>query len=77
MIKLVTIRNVAVMTCLLGLGACSDLNSTEQRVLSGGAIGAVAGTVGTVIMGGCIPCGTAIGGAIGAGSGYLIDEIRK
>ncbi len=62
---------------LLTLGACSGLNTTEQRVLSGGALGAGVGTVGTVLTGGCIACGAVIGGAVGAGAGYVYDQVEK
>ncbi len=62
---------------LLGLVSCSNLDTMQQEMLSGGAIGAVVGTVGIAITGGCIPCGTAIGGAVGVGAGYLIDQIDK
>jgi hypothetical protein len=62
---------------LLALTACSNLDDTQQKVLSGGAAGAVIGTVGVAITGGCIPCGTAIGGAVGAGTGYLLDQMDK
>jgi osmotically inducible lipoprotein OsmB len=62
---------------LLGLTACSGMNDTEQRTLTGGAGGAVIGTVGTVVTGGCIPCGAAIGGAVGAAGGYVVDQIEK
>lgn len=60
---------------LVGLSACSDMNTMQQRVLSGGAIGTTVGVVGTAITGGCIACGAAIGGAVGAGSGYLYDYV--
>ena len=60
----------------LGLGACSNMNNTEQRVLSGGAIGASVGAVGTVVTGGCVACGAAIGGAVGAGAGYIYDQTQ-
>ena len=58
----------------LALAGCSGLNSTEERVLSGGAIGAAAGAAGTAITGGCIACGAALGGVVGAGAGYIIDQ---
>ncbi len=61
---------------LLSLTACSDLNKTQQRTLSGGAIGATVGTVGTVITGGCIACGAALGGAVGAGAGYVSSKMK-
>jgi osmotically inducible lipoprotein OsmB len=67
---------------VLGLGAlalvgCSDMNTTQQRTLSGGAIGASAGAVAGALTGGCIGCGAAIGGALGAGGGYVYDQMKK
>ncbi len=62
---------------LLGTAACSNMNETQQRTVSGGAIGAGVGTVGAAITGGCIWCGTLIGGAVGAGSGYIYDQVKK
>jgi len=62
---------------LLGTAACSNMNETQQRTVSGGAIGAGVGTVGAAVTGGCIWCGTLIGGAVGAGSGYVYDQIKK
>jgi osmotically inducible lipoprotein OsmB len=62
---------------LLGTVACSNMNETQQRTVSGGAIGAGVGTVGAAITGGCIWCGTLIGGAVGAGSGYIYDQVKK
>jgi len=65
------------LVAALTLGGCSGLSNTEERVLSGGAIGAGVGAVGTVLTGGCVSCGAAIGGAVGAGAGYLIDQNEK
>lgn len=62
--------------CAASLGACSDMNSTQQRTLSGGAAGAAIGAVGTVMTGGCVACGAAIGGAVGAGAGYVYDKVK-
>ena len=59
---------------LLSVAGCSNMNSTEQRTLSGGAAGAAIGAAGTVLTGGCVACGAAIGGAVGAGAGYVIDK---
>lgn len=66
-----------VFIAALALGGCSGMNDTEQRVLSGGAIGAGVGAAGTALTGGCITCGTLIGGAVGAGAGYLYDHHEK
>ncbi len=65
------------LVCLLSLSACSDLSAKQQRVLTGGAIGTTVGAISTVAMGGCVACGAAIGGAVGAGSGYLYDYIEN
>jgi osmotically inducible lipoprotein OsmB len=66
-----------VLAAVVGLSACSGLNETEQRTLSGGAIGAGVGAAGTALTGGCIACGAAIGGAVGAGAGYVYDQSKK
>lgn len=58
----------------LGLSACAGMNTTEQRTLSGGAIGAAAGTVITAATGGCIICGAAIGAGAGALGGFIYDR---
>lgn len=64
------------LAAALGLGACSGLNTTQERVLSGGAIGAGAGAVGTVLTGGCVACGAAVGGVVGAGVGYIYGQAK-
>lgn len=73
-----SIRNVALATVLaLGLGACSGMNDTQQRTVSGGAIGAGVGALGTVATGGCVSCGAAIGAGVGAAGGYIYDRLEK
>jgi len=71
------IATVVLAMSVLSLGACSGMNQKEQRVLSGAAIGAGVGTVGTVMTGGCVSCGAAIGAAAGAGGGYIYDRMNK
>lgn len=71
------IRTTILATGLLTLASCTGMDDTQQRVLSGGAAGAAIGTVGTVMTGGCVPCGAAIGGAAGAGTGYVLDQMDK
>lgn len=65
-----------VLAGALAVGACSGMNTTEQRTLSGGAIGAGAGAVITAATGGCIICGTAIGAGAGALGGFIYDRLR-
>lgn len=64
----------AALVAALGLAGCSGMNNTEQRTLSGGAIGAAVGAAGTAITGGCVWCGAAIGGGVGAAAGYVSDK---
>ncbi|HCI46768.1 MAG TPA: hypothetical protein DFI00_05695 [Rhodospirillaceae bacterium] len=60
--------------CVIGLAGCSNMSDLEQSTLSGGAIGAGVGAVGTALTGGCVSCGAAIGGAVGAGAGYIKEK---
>lgn len=63
-----------IAVCLAGLSGCADLSPTQQRVLSGGSLGSIAGIGITVLTGGCIPCGSSIGGLLGSGAGYAYDD---
>lgn len=68
---------LAVGACILSLSACSGMSDTQQRTLSGAGIGAGVGAASTVMTGGCVTCGAAIGGAVGAGGGYVYDHVQK
>lgn len=65
----------AVILTVFTLG-CAGLTPTQQRTLSGGAIGAAGGAALTAIAGGNAAVGAAIGGAAGALSGYIIGETQ-
>jgi osmotically inducible lipoprotein OsmB len=58
------------------LSACSDLNSTQQRTLTGGAGGAAAGAV-LGAIGGNAALGAVAGGGAGLLGGYLWDQYKK
>ena len=60
----------------LALGGCSDMSQEQQRTLSGGAIGAAAGTAIGAIAGHTV-WGLAIGAAAGAAGGYLFDQYKQ
>jgi hypothetical protein len=61
---------------LLLLAGCSGMSTTEQRMLSGGAIGTGAGAIVGAATGGLsIAAGAAIGAAAGVAGGYIVDEI--
>jgi hypothetical protein len=72
-----TFRAAMFCLCLAAFSGCSNMNTTQQRTLSGAAIGAGVGTVGTIMTGGCVSCGAAIGTAAGAGAGYVYDQSKK
>ena len=68
--------SIALLACALFLAGCSGMNSTEQRMLSGGAIGVGTGAVIGALTGGLsIAAGAAIGAAAGAAGGYIVDEV--
>src|ERR1700683_3597220 len=67
---------IALLTLVaLGLGGCSNMDEMQQRMLSGGAIGVTAGALTTVVTGGCVACGMAIGGAGGPAGGSIVHEV--
>ena len=66
-----------VLASALVLGGCTGMSDTAQRTVSGGAIGAGVGAVGTALTGGCVSCGAALGGAVGAGAGYLMGKDKE
>lgn len=62
---------------LLGLAGCEGLNTEQQRMLSGGAIGAAGGAVIGAFVG-SPTIGAAVGGAAGAAVGaYTTDDRRR
>lgn len=67
---------VLVVALLLPLAGCANMSATEQRVLSGGAIGAGSGAVIGALAG-----SAAIGAAAGAGAGllggFIYDQAQK
>jgi osmotically inducible lipoprotein OsmB len=67
-------RALLVILCAGTLAGCSGLTRTQQRVLSGGAIGAAGGAVITAIVGGPVLLGTAIGAGAGAVAGAVTSR---
>ncbi|MBW8882889.1 MAG: hypothetical protein JF615_16135 [Asticcacaulis sp.] len=62
----------AVAAVAFSLAACGE--SKTDRALSGGAIGAGVGAVGSSLVGGSAAGGALVGGAVGAGTGALTDK---
>jgi osmotically inducible lipoprotein OsmB len=67
---------ILVMVATVLVGSCSGMSNTEQRTLSGGAIGAGGGAL-IGWAAGCPACGAAIGGGAGALGGYMYDRYEK
>lgn len=63
---------MVMLTAITILTACGE--STGDRALSGGAIGAGAGAVGGAILGGDPVTGAVVGGAVGAATGGLTKK---
>lgn len=61
------------LLCSLG---CSGMSYTQQRVLSGGAVGATGGAVIGAIAGSAA-LGAAAGGGAGLLGGYVYDQYQK
>lgn len=72
-------KNLAIVVILvtsLSFMGCAGMSDTQQRTLSGAAIGAGAGTIIGAIAGDA-GMGAAIGAAAGAGAGYIHDKNVK
>ncbi len=64
-------RALLVVMCTGSLMGCENMTHHQQRVLSGGALGAAGGAVITAIVGGPVLVGTAIGAGVGAVGGAV------
>ena len=67
---------VILLVVSLALVGCSGMSDTEQRTMSGAAIGTAAGGVICAIAGDT-GMGLAIGAVTGAASGYIYDQHEK
>jgi osmotically inducible lipoprotein OsmB len=68
---------IAISSAVLALSACSNMDNTQQRTLSGAGIGAAAGAVGAAIFHANPIWGAVGGAAVGAASGYVYDSYKK
>lgn len=64
--------NIMALAGLIALTACG--NTTGERALSGGGIGAAGGAATAAATGGSIGGGALLGGAAGAAIGAMTDE---
>ncbi|MDF2235755.1 glycine zipper family protein [Albimonas sp. CAU 1670] len=70
------LKPVSLALMCLAAGGCAGMSDTEQRALTGTAVGAAGGAVVGAIAG-----DTAMGAAIGAGAGLVgglvVDKVQK
>ena len=68
-------RNLlAVPLVVVAMLGCSGMSNTQQKMLSGGAIGAAAGAAIVAIAGGNPIWGAIGGAAVGTAGGYLMSK---
>jgi len=67
---------ILILTATLLFGGCAGMSKTQQRVLSGGAIGASSGAL-IGWAAGNPAAGAAIGAGAGMLGGYLVDQYEK
>jgi hypothetical protein len=73
-----TVALALALSSTLFVSACANMNDTEQRVVSGAAIGGASGAaLGAVTGGLSIGAGALIGAAAGAAGGYIVDQSQK
>jgi osmotically inducible lipoprotein OsmB len=65
---------LAVVVLFLCTSGCAGMSPTQQRTLSGGAIGAGGGAFLGAVSGGSPAGGAGVGGAAGALTGYILGE---
>jgi osmotically inducible lipoprotein OsmB len=69
-------RTLMVAIVVLFLAGCAGMSPREQRMLSGGAIGATGGAIIGAATGSAAT-GAAIGGAAGVVGGLVVDEMDR
>ena len=73
----VTVKALLIGLLILSLAGCAGMSSREQRMLSGGAMGAAGGAALGAITGGSPAVGAAVGGAAGVVGGVVVDEMHR
>jgi hypothetical protein len=67
---------LAAAVVVLPLAGCADMNPTQQRALSGTAIGAGGGAI-IGAMAGNAGLGAGIGAAAGLAGGLIFDQVKR
>jgi osmotically inducible lipoprotein OsmB len=73
---MVKILMASVLVVSLAFGGCAGMTDTQQRTLSGGAMGAAGGAA-LGAIGGNAALGAAVGGGVGLAGGYLYGKSKE
>jgi len=68
---------IVLLVSLFALFSCANMTGTQQRTLSGAAIGAGGGAILGTIVGGAPLAGAAVGAAVGGLAGYITGESHE
>jgi osmotically inducible lipoprotein OsmB len=71
------LRVLLVLTLIGWTSGCAGMSATQQRMLSGGAIGTAAGVGIAAVAGGPLIVGAAAGAAAGTVGGLVVDQISS
>ena len=71
------VRNSMTILLIGSMLGCAGMTPTQQKTLSGGAIGAAGGAALGAITGGSAAVGAAVGGAAGALGGFILGETER
>lgn len=71
------IKGLVILALVCCFAGCAGMSHREQRVLSGGGIGAAAGVGAAAIVGAPLIVGAAAGAAAGAVGGLIVDEVQS
>ena len=70
-------RAVLILVLITAMAGCAGMTPTQQRILSGTALGTAAGVGTAAIAGGSLATGAVVGAAAGAVGGIVVDQIEK
>ena len=71
------VRMALLFTLIIGMTGCAGMTPTQQRVLSGSALGTAAGVGTAAIVGGSLVTGAVVGAAAGAVGGIIVDGMER
>ncbi len=71
------VKTLIILITAVALFGCAGMSQTQQRALSGGAIGAGAGAAMGAITGGSATTGAIVGGPAGVVGGYLLEKYGR